>query len=144
MNRCYLNEDKRLEKLLVVFSEDIIEKIDDINWCNRSNTEKLAEWHDYIDGITGYIANPVIAKDYMGWFQRYPNGTIWINEQGMDVTFMVKMKNGTNQQYVYVFDINLKPEDFGLKNPSMMYEGKHPYRESVRKVISLVERMEKL
>jgi len=119
-----LNEDKRLEKLPVGFSDEISEKIDEIDWYNRSNTDALIQWHDYLDDIISYISNIVIAWDNMDRFQLYPNNAIRFREFGYDITFMVKTKRGTNRSYLHVFKINLKPEDFGLNIPPYIQENK--------------------
>lgn len=144
MKHLWLNEDKRLPKLPVAFSNEIIENIDDINWDNRNNPDALFQWHEYIDGLVSYISDPVIAWDNMNRYKHSPNGETHIKEPAYDAIFMVKVNKTTNQSYVYVVNIDLRPDDYGLKNPSMIYEGKQLYKESVRKVISLVERMEKL
>lgn len=75
MNRYLLHEDKTPQRLVVRFSTDIADKINDINWYNRSNTGALTQWHNYLDGLVNYISNPVVAWDNMKWYQHFPNGT---------------------------------------------------------------------
>lgn len=70
-----LNEDVILTKLIVVLSDDIQERINNIDWYNRNNIDALSQWHNYLDGLVNYISNPVIAWDNMNWYQHFPNGT---------------------------------------------------------------------
>lgn len=70
-----LNEDVILTKLIVVLSDDIQERINNIDWYNRNNIDALFQWHNYLDGLVNYISNPVIAWDNMNWYQHFPNGT---------------------------------------------------------------------
>lgn len=70
-----LNEDVILTKLIVVLSDDIQERINNIDWYNRNNIDALSQWHNYLDGLVNYISNPVIAWDNMNRYQHFPNGT---------------------------------------------------------------------
>ena len=40
-----LNEDVILTKLIVVLSDDIQERINNIDWYNRNNIDALFQWH---------------------------------------------------------------------------------------------------
>lgn len=120
-----LNEDVILTKLIVVLSDDIQERINNIDWYNRNNIDALSQWHNYLDGLVNYISNPVIAWDNMNRYQHFPNGTPHITELGYDVTFMVKMNKKTHQSYVFVCEINLNAEEFGLEQPSLFETQQH-------------------
>lgn len=120
-----LNEDVILTKLIVVLSDDIQERINNIDWYNRNNIDALSQWHNYLDGLVNYISNPVIAWDNMNRYQHFPNGTTHITELGYDVTFMVKMNKKTHQSYVFVCEINLNAEEFGLEQPSLFETQQH-------------------
>lgn len=111
MKRLY--EDKRPSKLYVRFSEQINQNINLIWANNQSNTEALSQWFDYIEGIKRWLSNPSIAWDYVNRFAKFPNGSRYIQDFNYNIGYTVK----TNQYgaYVYVFMINLKPQEFGLK-----------------------------
>ena len=118
MKHHYLIEDKLPPKLPVVFSSKISNQINVIYACNQNNTDALSQWDEYIEGLKSYISNPVIAWDYNNRYVHFPNGAIHLMDLGYDVSFIVKTNQTTNENYVYVFMLNLKPEEFGLKVPS--------------------------
>lgn len=113
MNHYCIKEDKRLPKLSVRFSQEITSGIESVNARNYDNQEALSEWNDYIDGIIRYISNPVIAWDNMNRFHHTSNRETFIDEMGMDVGFIIET-DSTDNQYVYVFYLDLKTEDYGL------------------------------
>ena len=87
--------------------------------CNR---EGISQWRDYLNGLKNYISNPVIAWDYANRYHRTKKGAIYLNELGYNAIFMVLTNNQTQQAYVYLFWIDLKPEEFGLKVPPTLNE----------------------
>lgn len=117
-----INEDKFPPKLSVIFSKKITNEIDAIDYYNRNNYDKLSMWHDYIDGIRNYISNPVIAWDNTNRYIHFPNGATYIRDFNFNVGFTIK--TNSNKTYVYVFTINLKPAEFGLKVPQTLNENK--------------------
>lgn len=121
----WLKEDRTLQKMSVSFSTELSQRIDDIIFYNRNNIDGLSQWRDYLDGWVNYISNPVIAWDNMNRYQHFPNGTTHITELGYDVTFMVKMNKKTHQSYVFVCEINLNAEEFGLEQPSLFETQQH-------------------
>lgn len=120
----HIDEEKLPTKLLVTFSNKISLYIDAIDDYNKNNIEALTQWYEYIDTIKSYISNPVIAWDNMWRYQHYPNGTTYIRDFGFNVGFTIKTSNRTHHNYVYVFKVNLKPEEFGLKVPPILNENK--------------------
>lgn len=50
----------------------------------------------------------------MGRYPRFPNGAIFIKDFGYNVAYTIQTDYTTNQPYVYVFKVNLKPKQFGL------------------------------
>jgi len=115
--QCFLRES--VSTFFVRFSNNINNSINAIYSINQNNKEKLSEWLEYLDGLKTYISNPSIAFDYARRFIHYPNGAMRISELGYDVTFIVKMSKQTNEAYVYIFKMDLKPEEFGLKTPPL-------------------------
>jgi len=132
MNQNRLFEDKLLSKLPVGFSTEIIEIINDINWYNRNNIVELIQWHDYLDGLVNYISNPVIAWDNTNRFQHSSNGKTHISELGYEVTFLVKTNKQTHQSYVYIMEMNLNTEKFGLEQPSLYETQYHNSHQKTR------------
>lgn len=120
-----LNEDKLPTKLAVRLSYKIYKEINTIDSYNQNNVVALSQWYDYLDGIKSYISNPVIAWDYTNRFSRFPNGARFIMDFDCNVGYIIKTNNTTNQPYVYVFMINLKPEEFGLRIPPNVNENRH-------------------
>lgn len=117
-----INEDKRLPKLPVIFSSEIVKKIKLIKSHNKDKERELSEWYEYIDGFQTYISNSVIAWDYTYNYTHYSNGATFIKEMGYQATYIIKTNKNTNKNYVYVFKLTLKPEEFGLDVPLSLRE----------------------
>lgn len=115
MKQFQLNEDRLPQKLLVVFSRKIRNKIDKIYAKNQSNITALYQWFNYIDGIESYISNPTIAWDNMGRYPNYNNERRFINDFDYNIGSVIKINSRTNLPYVYVFKVNLNPRQFRLK-----------------------------
>jgi len=139
MKRYELNEDRLPSKLTVLFSQKIRREIESIEIQNQNNIDGLYKWRDYLNGITNYLSNPVIAFDYTNRYSRFPNGAIYNRDFDYNVGYVVKTNNSTNQLFVYVFMINLKPDEFGLKVPSNIKENKQYNTNRVNQTIYLKE-----
>lgn len=124
MKRSLVKEDKLPSKLIVRFSSKIAKEINAIDSFNHNNLDALYQWREYLDGIKRYISNPVIAWDYTNRYSRFPNGAVFIEDFGYNIGYSIKNDNITNQPYVYVFMMNLNPEEFGLKVPLTLKENK--------------------
>ena len=124
MKNIYLNEENLPPKLLVSFSAEIRNNINLIKVYNKNNHDALYQWYDYIENMKNYISNRKIAWDYANRYSRFPNGAVHLVELGYDVYFIVKTNNTTQTNYIYVFKLDLKPEEFGLKIPSTLKENK--------------------
>ena len=134
MKQYWLKEDKLPSKLFVGFSSKITKNINTIAAYNRDNIEAIYQWRDYLNGIRSYISNPVIAWDYTNRYPRFPNGAKVIRDFDYNVAYTIKTNNTTNQPYVYVFMVNLKTDEFGLKVPPMIEE-KEQYNSSINRII---------
>ena len=117
-----LNEDKRPPKLPVVVSPEIIEKMDRIADYNKDKKEKISEWYEGIDGFKDYISNPVIAWDYTDKFTHISDGETIIKELGFEASYTIKTNKNKGENYVFVFKLTLKPDEFGLDVPSSLKE----------------------
>lgn len=132
MNRCYLIEDYQGNRFEVRFSDIIQNQINNIQTYNQDNNKALSQWYEYIEGIVNYISNPSIAWDYANQHTKYKNGTRFMSTFNYNVGYSVK--TNTYGAYVYIFQVNLNPQAFGLKVPPSLREGKH-----ISKTIRLTE-----
>ena len=107
MRRSFIFDNYKRPKLPVIFSSEIIEKIDLIELANHDDKEMLSNFYDYIESVKNYISNPVIAWDYMNRYIHLKNGAVHIKELGYDVTFFLV---ADEFNYLYVFDLCLNPE----------------------------------
>ena len=117
MKKCQLYEDKLPSKLPIVFSSKIRKTMEAIYDFNQDKSNNLFQWYSYIDDVQSYISNRVIAWDYSNRHIRFPNGAFYIRDFNYNVGYTIKESN--DYTYVYVFMLNLKPEEFGLKVPSV-------------------------
>ena len=137
-NECKLNEDRLPLKLSVVFSSEIRKRIETIYSCNQENADGLSQWYDYLDGIKSYLSNPAIAFDYTDRYPKFPNGAIFNRDFNYNTAYVVKTDKHTNQQFVYVFKVNLNLEEFGLKSPSTISE---TIRKAVLQILEFNQRL---
>lgn len=125
MKRYWLREDKLPPNLLVNFSSKITEKINAIGNYNKNNDLALTQWSDYLDGIKSYLSKSVIAWDNMNRYPRLRSGGKFIKDFGYNVGYTLLNDYSTNKPLVYIFMVNLKVEEFGLRLPPNMNEDKH-------------------
>lgn len=90
MNQYFLLEDKFPKRLPVLFSFDILNRIDVIEKYNKNNPDAIYQWYDYIKTVENYISDPVIAWDTMERHIKFPNGTRFITEFNFNVGYSVK------------------------------------------------------
>ena len=134
-----LYEDIRPRKLPVSVSSKIKKRLSEIYSYNQDNTIALNQLSEYVESIKDYISNPAIAFDYTHRYVHFPNGAIHLMELGYDVSFIVKSDNTNGQLFVYIFDINLNYENFGLRDPSNITEHKIHNIMSKKNIIRLTE-----
>ena len=138
-NRYRLCEDARPQKLPVSVSSKIKNSIIEIYQHNQNNLTALGQWSEYIEGLISYISNPVIAFDYTNRYVHFPNGAIHLVEMNYDVSFITKSNNANAYIYVYIFDINFKLRDFGLKDPKITENKRYNIMNNTKKKIRLTE-----
>lgn len=105
-----LNEDKLPPKLPVIYSDDVINEIDNIKEYNQFEKEGLSKFFSYIKGMENHISNRAIAFDYGNNYARYSDGTIFAYDIG--VTF--RLVDDTERIYVEITWMDFNLEDFGL------------------------------
>lgn len=146
MKQYLLKEDRLSTKLTVVFSPKISKQINIIDEYNYNDIDNIHQWYDYLEGIKRYISNPVIAFDYTNRYRSFPNGTRFIHDFDYNIGYTIKSNKYTNSLYVYIFNVNLEPDEYGLKVPPTLQESKSVVRltesdlrfivtECVRKII---------
>ena len=128
MKQDYLIEENLPPRLPIRFSSKIYNQIDNIYTYNQNNVNALLDWLDYIDGLKSYISHRKIAWDYANRYIRFPNGAVHLIELGYDVTYIIKTNKATNKNYIYVFKIDLKTEEYGLNIPPSLTEDKNVIR----------------
>ena len=110
MSKQYLlNEDKLPPKLPVIYSDDVINEIDNIKEYNQFEKEGLSRLFSYIKGIKNHISNRAIAFSY-GKVQ-YSYGTSIIYDFGVGFC----LEDDSEKVYVKVVWLDLSLEDFGLQ-----------------------------
>ena len=117
MKRYYLIEENLPPKLPLSFSSKIKKQINLIKDYNQDNPDSLSQWYEYIDNLKNYISHRKIAWDYANRYTHFPNGAVHLVELGFDASFIVSIDKVRNINYVYVFRMDLKPQEFGLKIP---------------------------
>ncbi len=117
-----LNEGNQSSKFYVVLSPTIQNEMDAVFTHNQNNKKGLYQWYSYIEDVTNHISNRSIAWNYTNGLIQKRNGAITLNDFDYNVTYAVKISKRTHRAYVYVYKINLKIEDFGLKNPFVTNE----------------------
>lgn len=119
-----LNEDKYLSKLSVRFSYKLFKEIKEIENYNQNNPQTLSLWLEYLNEAKNYISNRAIAWNYNRRNIKFPNGTFFIKDFDYNIGYTIKTNIETNGAYVYIFMMNLKLEEFGLKAPIALKENK--------------------
>lgn len=120
------NEKNIPSRIIVGFSKEISNRIESIYKYNQGN-EALIQWSEYLATIRKYISNPSIAFDYKHSSVHFRNGAILLKDFGCDAIYYIKT-NGNHPPYVYIFKINLKTDEYGLKVPPTLQEGKSVVR----------------
>lgn len=110
-----LNEDKLPPKIPVRFSIKVSSKIDSIISHNKGNIQAISEWLEYLETVKNYVSNPVIAWDYTNRNIQLKNGTKFIQDFDFNIGYTIITDYTTNSPFVYIFMVNLKPQEFGLR-----------------------------
>lgn len=133
MKKYFLYEDKPLAKLPIILSKDLSLKIENVLEHNQGNNE-VREWYENIESVKNQLSHPIIAWDNTGNHNYSEDGEVSCNIFGYDVLYMIKTNASTQKNYVYVININLKPEEFGL-NENAYRKLQSIIKECVRSVI---------
>lgn len=110
-----MNEDKLPPKIQVRFSTKVSSKIDSIISHNKGNIQAISEWLEYLETVKNYVSNPVIAWDYTNRNIQLKNGTKFIQDFDFNIGYTIITDYTTNSPFVYIFMVNLKPQEFGLR-----------------------------
>ena len=135
-----VSEARNQPKLVVVFSEEIADKIEDIDFHNRNNVEAISEFHYFIDCMISYVSNPVIAWNNQGRYRQTQEGYTRISELGYDITFIIKTNDKTQQSYIFIVEAKLVPDGLKLNLPYYITENNNTKLRSIKKsLIRLTE-----
>lgn len=115
MNKHVLKEDRRLLKLPIVCSYQVYSFINDVSFRNQDKVEEIARFKEDISCILDHISNPVIAWNNAARYIYDDNGTIFFEDFGFKVDFMVMTDKVTQQNYIRVIYLEFNLEDFGLQ-----------------------------
>ena len=110
-----MNEDKLPPKIPVRFSTKVSSIIDSIISHNKGNIQAISEWLEYLETVKNYVSNPVIAWDYTNRNIQLKNGTKFIQDFDFNIGYTIITDYTTNSPFVYIFMVNLKPQEFGLR-----------------------------
>lgn len=132
MTKNYVKEDNSSSGLPVKFSVKIANKINVIYEYNQNNINGLSKWLDYLEWLKIYMSKRSVAWDYANQNTKFPNGTRYVNK--LDIGYTVKCD--AKGAYVYIFMLNLKLQEFGLKEPESLYENVNTYKKSSQKQLS--------
>jgi hypothetical protein len=125
MSKYKLNEDKRLDKLPVRYSDELSKKIEEVKFYNMFEVENIEQWINSIKGLVSWVSDPSIAWDNQNKFTHYPNGETYIKRYGLRFSIMTyKDEQGIEHNFVYIITITLNPQDYNLKIPPYLYENK--------------------
>lgn len=143
MNKQIVKKDTRLPKLPVVCSEEVKNTIESIVSQKQDNPNELAEWKEDILCLLNYISNPVVAWDYIGKYPHDENGTVFFEDFGYKIDYIV-MTGNDDKNYVSVIYAELNPGNFGLrenreKNNCLLvaeYQSGNLFQQCAREVLS--------
>lgn len=122
MKSCYLVEKYEPQKIHVRFSHKLIDEIKLISGFNKRNIEALSQWYEYIKGVVNYISFRDVAFGYAFNCTYINDDTIRLRESEYDIIYNIRINKTTRKIYVYVINIDLKLDEFGLEDP--LAEGK--------------------
>ena len=137
MNSFLLKEDYKILPLPVILSSKLKNRINAIKIYNQNNINGISQWNIYLKGIINYIEKRSIAFDYSNRSSLLPNKTRYNNDLNYGIGYQI-MTDTNDCAFAFVFMMNLKPEEFGLKVPPTLKEDKQ-YNNPIRKVYHLNE-----
>ena len=106
-----VNEGKKVSTLPVVYSDDVINRLNYIKERNQFEKEGLSRLFSYIKRVEKHVSNRAIAFDYGNNYAIDSDGTIIAYDMG--VCFWLVDNSGVI--YVQIISIDLNLEDFGLQ-----------------------------
>lgn len=113
--------------MTVIYADSIIYEIEHITEYNEDNVYGIAEWRKHLNGIRKYISDWSIAFDYANQFTRINDKVTLIEDFGYNLYYSL-IEDTNHQIVVYVSQVNLAYEDYGLEYP--LYENRRKYNKS--------------
>ena len=105
-----------------MFSSEVEDFIDDIDFHNRFNENELIQFYCGLEGVLLWLSNTSIAWDNSNNFNHLSNGTTYFERFGFNLTYTIKVNETTNQSFVYILTLRFNLEDYGLKIPYYITE----------------------
>ena len=138
--RYHLKEDKIAKKIPIMFSSEVEDFIDDIDFHNRFNENELIQFYCGLEGVLLWLSNTSIAWDNSNNFNHLSNGTTYFERFGFNMTYTIKVNETTNLSFVYILTLRFNLEDYGLKIPYYITENNNTKLCSMKKsLIRLTE-----
>lgn len=135
-----LCEDKQLPKLSVIISAKLLKKIYAIDEYNQDNIEALFEWYDYLEFIKDYVSNSTIAWDNMDRYPMFNKNCKFINDiEDCKVGYSIIIDKYSGKPCVFIFMMNLKPQEYGLKIPPILSNNESVCRITQSDICHIVE-----
>ena len=126
MKMHYLNEDVKLEKLPIIYSDELKTKIEDVIFHNKFEKEILDHWLNELEGMTNWVANRIIAWDNQNKFVHYDDGEIYIKQYGILFKILTnKDDQGVEHNFVCILRMPLNLQNYNLRIPPYLYENKN-------------------
>lgn len=115
MNQKTINEDTQSPRLQVRFSDELESEIKSIYEINQDNTQALTEWNEYLNEIINFMSYRSIAWDYANEHLKTSENTRFVSAFNYNVDYSIEIDS--DGAYVYIFQLDFKLKDFGLKAP---------------------------
>lgn len=134
IKRRLINEDNLPPKLPVVYSDEIMHKIENIKDYNQFEKDGLSKMFSHVKGVENHISNRAIAFGYGINYKMKPGKTVLIHDFGV----AYRLVNNADRTFVEIVWMDLNLEDFGLEVPPMMNENKQS-KKHTKKIYRLNE-----
>ena len=123
------------KKIPIMFSSEVEDFIDDIDFHNRFNENELIQFYCGLEGVLLWLSNTSIAWDNSNNFNHLSNGTTYFERFGFNMTYTIKVNEITNQSFVYILTLRFNLEDYGLKIPYYITENNNTKLRSMKKTL---------
>lgn len=110
-----LNEDVEPIRFPISYSENMMNKIDEIIDYNKFNKEGIKRWGEYIDWLAKYVSQWKVSLLYGRNYTIDKDDVFYINEVETSIIFI-------DSNHIEIVNAELFPEDYGLEIPPHLRE----------------------